>query len=294
LAIQKIICATDLSERAGLATTRATQLAAESGAALEALHVIQEVNRTFGRLWQESGEQTDFMASLKRSAFERLTAQVGEAAQARNVSAVMTVTIGRVTESIIEQAAATGADLVVIGAHGKQVLRDLMLGTTAENLLRYGNRPTLVVRQAATGAYQRVLVAVDFSDHARAALAFAARLLPHAQIMVMHVIDITSYDDMREAGMHDREVDRYYSEEHTAVAQRLPEFIRSAGLDPDKLTTEIATGYPSTTVAEIAKKKNTELVVMGTHGRSRVGKLLLGTVAGRLIHEVDCDALLVK
>jgi len=294
VSFSRILCATDLSERAGLAVNRAVQLAAQTGAALEVLHVIEEADHPFGRLWQGAGNQTDFMAALKQSAFKRLTAQVCEADKPWNVTPEMTVRIGRVMDAIIEHCAATGADLVVIGAHGKQVLRDLMLGTTAENLMRHGNRPTLIVRQTAAEAYQRALVAVDFSEDARAALAFTARLLPHAQILVMHVIDITPFDDMREAGMGERDVDRYYSEEYATVARLLPEFIHGAGLDPDKITTEIVTGYPSTTVADVAKVKKTELVLMGTHGRSPLGRLLLGTVAGRLVHEVECDAMVVR
>ncbi|HXV50076.1 MAG TPA: universal stress protein, partial [Candidatus Binatia bacterium] len=60
-------------------------------------------------------------------------------------------------------------------------MKDLLLGTTAERVVRKGDRPVLVVKRAADAPYRRVVVGVDFSEDSRYALELALRLAPQAE-----------------------------------------------------------------------------------------------------------------
>jgi hypothetical protein len=66
---------------------------------------------------------------------------------------------------IIRRAREEAANLILVGAHGAQFIKDLLFGTTAEKVVRKGDRPVLVVKRPTRGPYRRVLAATDFSDH---------------------------------------------------------------------------------------------------------------------------------
>ncbi len=67
------------------------------------------------------------------------------------------------------------ADLIVIGVGESHSLRERILGSTADRVIRAAAMPVLVVRKPTTGAYQKIVVAVDFSQQSAAALREAAK-----------------------------------------------------------------------------------------------------------------------
>ena len=81
---------------------------------------------------------------------------------------------------ILERAREQSADLIVLGEPGKQGLKEFVLGTTAERVVPHSDRPVLIVKQRASGAYRRVLVAIDFSEGASRALEAAYEAAPAA------------------------------------------------------------------------------------------------------------------
>src|SRR4030066_2328266 len=74
-------------------------------------------------------------------------------------------------------------------SHGRGELKDWLLGTTAERVVRKGDRPVLVVKRPPEGPYRHVLVAVDFSDTSHRALALAAHLAPGAHLTLLHAYE---------------------------------------------------------------------------------------------------------
>jgi len=80
---------------------------------------------------------------------------------------VIEALIGDPFATIVGEAEARNADLIVLGEPGKQRLKDLFVGTTTERVIRHSERPVLVVKEASAEAYRRVLVAFDLSEGAR-------------------------------------------------------------------------------------------------------------------------------
>ena len=78
--------------------------------------------------------------------------------------------LGEVLEGITAQVKTLDADLLIIGTHGTNFVRQLLLGTTAERLLRKTLRPVLTVKQPPRRNYQSVLVPIDFSPWSQSAI----------------------------------------------------------------------------------------------------------------------------
>ena len=78
------------------------------------------------------------------------------------------------------------ADLVIIGEPGKHRYSEMFMGTTAERVMRFSDRPVLMVKRATHGPYSRALIAYDGSEGATRALHTALLLAPNAQFRVIH------------------------------------------------------------------------------------------------------------
>jgi universal stress protein A len=131
--IGRILLPTDFSPTADAAFRYAAKLSAETGASLIALHVIAPV------YYLEAAE----LVLLQREARE--AAQRG-LARLRPAPARTMLANGVPHDMIVQTARSVGADLIVMGTHGRSGLKRLMLGSVAENVLRHAPCPVLTVR----------------------------------------------------------------------------------------------------------------------------------------------------
>lgn len=147
---KRILVPTDLSEPAEAAWTHARALAQGDGAALVLLYVVEPVLSHFGVVGlvptvTQLEEEHDNAARLK------LQALSGEAAKA-GLTVTHRVVAGRPWQKIVEVAGEEGADLIVIGTHGRTGLAREAIGSTAERVVRAARCPVLVVRSEAPEA----------------------------------------------------------------------------------------------------------------------------------------------
>lgn len=137
---RRILIATDGSDTALEAARHAIQLAQWSGAELFALSVVDAPDaRRLGLYAREA------LTALRREAQAAVSAVV-ERAAAQGIVAQPLVVDGDPRRSVIEQAGAIGADLIVIGARGVSAIERLLLGSVSEQVVRYSKAPVLVVR----------------------------------------------------------------------------------------------------------------------------------------------------
>ena len=141
----------------------------------------------------------------------------------------------------------------------------------------------------------RILVPTDFSATADAALDYASMLADRfgASIELLHVLD----DPFVADGMA---AEAYISEApalRTAMLQEARERLRqraSARTGIPEITTEVLFGHGARTIAEFAAERGTDLIVMGTHGRTGFAHFVLGSVAERLVRTSPCPVLTVR
>jgi len=213
------------------------------------------------------------------------------------------VRAGMPAEVIGRLAKATGAELIVMGRGGARGLHDQVLGSTAERTVRRSRFPVLVVRRAARARYHRPLLAIGLDDAARRVIAAALRILPGPRpvMSVVHAYDIPFYGviypslSAREA-MESRE--RFRLQATRDLNRLLADALAQAGeaitvnKDPG-WRTHVRHGWPRTVIERIAERMNADLLLLGTHAYAGLPHFLLGTVAGDVLRNVRCDALVV-
>ncbi len=286
LRLRTVAAAVDFSPGSAAAVVRAADLAERSGAALHLLH--GDV------LFRSSGDGAPDASpsSTLRLRVERF------AASALGLDDPAELDLLRPTVAVVRdvnpQAAvlryATGAeaDVLVVGTHGRSGVARLLLGSVAEALVAAAPCPVLTVPpgDAAPSPVAPVLVAVDFSARSRAALAAGTALgaLYDAPVELVHVIRYAGpYPPLAPDVLSVSDVD---PEEDAAVRERLVRFADGAAV----AAAHVGYGAPSRAVLALAAERGAGAVVMGTHARLGLARLV-GSVAEATLRRAPCPVL---
>jgi len=142
------------------------------------------------------------------------------------------------------------------------------------------------------GNWKRICCAVDFSDPSRLALYQAADLAKRdgAELMLVHVYEVPqpAVDVLLPA------VDLTGPAAAEAEQKLIGWVAEAARLRGAPVKTRILAGHPALEVARAASEAGCDLVVVGTHGRTGVKRLVLGSVAERIVREAHCDVLVAR
>jgi nucleotide-binding universal stress UspA family protein len=210
------------------------------------------------------------------------------------------VKVGAAARAIISYATKTKTELVVMG-RGSRNLRDDMIGSTAERVIRQARVPILVVRLAPRSRYKRPAIALADDDAAIEAVAVMLRVLapPRPAITVIHAFD-APYRRYLYPSLSEDEAEERMDELQRKATRTIASLLRKA-LAKAKVRSENAPTWkphyrfdsPRIVIERAAKKNNSDLLVLGTHGHSGLPYLFLGTVAGDVLRQSTCDVLMV-
>ena len=287
--IKSIVAATDFSEEARHGAERAGIVAGEQQARLDLLHVVSR--SSLDALVKVFRAPADVEAKLVDNARSTLNELIADIDRKTSVIAQAGIKIGRVLDEVLS--ASESADLVVLGAHGLNPLRDVILGTTAERLLRSSKRPVLVTKCPPQAPYEQVLVPVDFSMYSAPALERARQIAPNARITIVHAFRVPFEGKLRIAGVADDSILAYCEEERQEAVKNVKELIRSSDDDAHRISYAVERGNVSRVILAQEEQLSADLIVIGKHGRSMVEEWLLGGVTRHVLAGSKCDVLVV-
>lgn len=294
----RILFATDFSPWAAQAEAYSVCLASTWRASLTVVNVLEfqpgmnpeyEVNRLF-------------LAELMKEATQEL-ADLKFRIAARGISLHTRIATGIPSEEILGAARAEDSDLIVVGTKGKTGLAHVLLGSTAERVIRTAPCPVLAVRaelpdQAGKDSHpcagvglHRVLVPVDFSDCSIEALEYAALLAQRseASLSLLHVLEPVSYGlDFTLSQKQEREEMRAW------LTQRLAGFVEALAGAKITADSHVRGGLPADSILDSARTLPADVIVMGTHGRRGLSHALSGSVTEAVLRQSRCPVLTVR
>ncbi len=283
-----LLVATDFNADAGHAARRAAQIAAASRARLDLLHVVSRSALDELREWMHApdpGAEAAVVADARAQLAALATALQVES----GVTAGQHVAVGRVHDELL--AATAHADLLVLGARGASPLRDMLLGSTAERLLRRAACPVLVVKGAPPGPYRRVLVPVDFSAYADAAITLARGVAPGAALTLVHAYDLPFEGKLVIAGVPEGDILAHRARAQQQALGRVTALLDRHGGLPGHTPSVVARDDAPRLVLATAESAGADLIVIGRQGRGMLDEVLLGSVARHVLADAPCDVL---
>jgi nucleotide-binding universal stress UspA family protein len=288
MSFHKILCPVDFSEGSRQALRIAVRLATQHDAELVLLHTWYVPPVAFaGDYAYPAAVLQQMVDDAQRELDASLdTARALGAKQARALFAT-----GSPGLQICE-AAKAGIDLIVIGSHGRSGVARFLLGSVATQVVRHAPCSVLTVRpDGELRPFTHALVPVDFSDSARRAAQVACEnVAAGGDVMLLHVqeLPIVYAEDPMLADLY-HDVER----SSTRVLDRWVDEIAASAKLPVKGRTR--TGRPAAEVVKVLDDdRSFDLVVMGSHGRTGIARLLLGSVAEKVLHHARCAVLIVR
>jgi nucleotide-binding universal stress UspA family protein len=273
-----MVLATDLAPRTDRAQDRAVGLAREWSAKLTFVCAIDVTE-------VPSDEAKEPAADIARRRMRRLLQ--AEVSNTRDVIPKVVIDEGNPATVVLEAAQMERADLIVAGTAGISPLGQFILGSTTGKLVAHARVPVLVVKKRGTRLYRRIVVATDLSDASVAALEAAMTLFLPSQITLYHAFD------MPYRGLVDNRVAYEADARANALNETRTFAATHLGAAADALSIEAGFGDVAPCIANHAGQTDADLVIAGTHGRSGLFRVLLGSSASALLSEVPSDIMIV-
>lgn len=144
--LNRILCPTDFSEFSEQAIVYACELAEKFQSELHLLNVVQDYDAIAPASGESFQQFTDWLPQLCKQSEEQL-AKLPGADWATRLKVERTTRMGAPVDEIVKYARECSVDLIVQGTHGRRGVKHLLLGSVAENIVRYAPCPVLTVRK---------------------------------------------------------------------------------------------------------------------------------------------------
>lgn len=269
---EKILVASDGTEFTHSAEKLALALARQAGATLTVMRMVMS-NPEYDVL------VPDVVAKHEMDAYAGLLAIKKEADGLGVVCTPLVMHGVNPHEDILEAAERVGVDLIVMGRRGRRGLARLMVGDATARVVSQARCQVLVAPRMTDMWKNRILLATDGSRYSDGAAVSALRLanLANLPLLVMTACANTGNDNLcREA---------------EALVARVMAHAKALGVQAEAAIVE---GDPVQAIVDTANKRGVDLIVGGSHGRTGMEKVFLGSIMERVIGLATCPVLTVK
>ncbi len=194
---------------------------------------------------------------------------------------------------IADEARKFNASMIIMGRRGKKGLKRLMMGSTTARVIGHAPCNVLVVPRASQVEFRSILVATDGSRYSAAAASEAIGIAKRnkCDLTVIAVVpaELVAPVDIDFATVSREKL----ADAEMQVAEKNAKAVKEAAVKEGvSVKAFVMTGKPADAIIETAKEQKSDLIVLGSHGRTGLEKLLMGSVAERVI-VLSPDAVLV-
>ncbi len=277
--LKKLLVCTDGSPESQGAIKAALDLARSAGSKvylLEVMSFIPGYELQSPDLLPPPPINLEVQAAQEAAVRERLEGWQAEAAKQGVDLEPRLRTSSSAYEGILEEAEELGPDWIIMGRHGFTGLARLLMGSVTARVIGHSPVSVLVVPQEGALSFQRLLVASDDSPYSAAAFLEALAIAKRMGSTLIGVSVAAGDADIKTA---------------MEVTAKLEAAAAAEGLT---LETMVPRGKPFEAIVQAARLKQANLIVLGSHGRTGLRKLLMGSVAERVIGQAPCAVLVVK
>lgn len=296
--IKTVLVPLDGSQLAERGLLAACRLARETGATLVLMRAVQ--------FYGDTNENEAMELEVVREAQQYL--QALEQRLERDGFTVRTEVLPALAaRAILFAAEAQHADVISMSTHGRSGLRYALLGSVAEVVVRQSRRPILLVRAPdgpeqpapATTPFRNILIPLDGTTLGEAALSYlATEQLGHAaDVILLRTVMPTMVAPMPlMSGEGAAELFRAAEAETERHRVEAEEYLATSGksfLQATKWRTRVTIGDPVQEILGVASVEQADLIVMATHGRRGLDRLVYGSVARSVLHRTKVPLLLL-
>lgn len=298
--IREILATTDFSKESLAGVRYAVALAEKVGAAVALLHVVEFPPPTP-------------MPGMRAVTLALQDSEIGKQARVRlktlakresegDLNLTPILRSGNSFYGITTTARERAADLIVIATHGYTGVNRVLLGSTAERVVRHAPCPVLTVPARATKRrtgkmppldLKRILVPIDFSKTSETALPWAASLAreSNAELILLHVVQRFLSDYVFGRELMNETIAPLMKDSEARMKWMAGDLSKSAGL---RVSAMVRDGRPFEEICNAAQSLGADLIALTTHGYTGLRRVWLGSTAERVVRHARCPVLVVR
>jgi nucleotide-binding universal stress UspA family protein len=300
--LERFVVPLDTSATSARIIPYVTELAKRLGQPAVLLAVLPHSEGELNPLVDDyEAEVSELIAYRRKYAHDYLDTVSGQLRD-DGVWATTVVAEGDEAATILATAAAKHAGLIAMATHGRVGPQRWFLGSVADKVIRNASTPVLLIRPRADGKatppeINAILVPVDGSELAEAAFPYATFLAKNLDTSVTLFRSVPLGWSVGGSGAFGHEgtspdVIRVIEDEARGYLERTAERLRGEGIQVDTCFARFA--EPASEIADLTEKMRGALIVMSSHGRSGLGRTLLGSVADKVIRSSGAPVLVVR
>jgi nucleotide-binding universal stress UspA family protein len=296
--IRKILATTDFSDESRAGVRYAVAVAEKLNAAVALLHVIEPHSRMSGVESVLLASQDSEVIALVREKLATLAKSEGKG----DMAITSSVRTGKPFHEITTDARERAADLIVIATHGYTGAKRVLLGSTAEQVVRHAPCPVLTVPARTspkrTGKIppfkiKRILVPIDFSNISKDALPWATFLAAqfNAELILLHVVEKFPMDYLLGRELMNHTIVPLMKQAEADLEHLAGSLNKSTGVNISAVVRE---GKPFEEICHAAETLGADLISLTTHGYTGLKHVWLGSTAERVVRHSHCPVLAVR
>jgi len=284
--LKTLVIGTSLSELSDGVVRTGAAIAKATGASVWLVHAY--IPPPYGTELA-GGSWSELQTEVLRSGLERQAERTGLAALPGYRPGQLRAQMGSAPRELIALAHEVRADLIVLGAEESGRLQRAFLGSTADGVIRKAPCPVLVLRPEPAFPPARVEIPVDFSRVSAAALHKGLCFLNEIGAAPVETEVLFVLDPFETGGsLHftPEQIERFAGEE-------LRHFVTTHSPGQPPRMARIRSGYPRDEIVAVLADRKADLAILGTHGRTGLERLAIGSVAAEVMHRAACNLLLI-
>lgn len=276
---RKILVAYDGSSSAQNALSLASQLAREDKSWIKVLAVVPPYQ---GDL--ELVGVSDIKEAITGPGQE-LLAEAKRIADREGVHILTNLEQGEPYEQIVHVAEEENCDLIIMGRRGKAKMERELMGSVTARVIGHTGKDVLVIPETSKLSWENILLATDGSTCCDNALARALEIAQERKVKLSAVSVVYTNDEFYAVG---QEVMKELYQEADKVLDKVRTWAGDLGVQTELFVRD---GEPHQAITAMAAEISASLIVMGSHGRKGLTRLLMGSVTERVIGYADCPVL---
>jgi nucleotide-binding universal stress UspA family protein len=297
--IKKILWASDGSKESDSALRYATFLAEKFGAEILSIFV-SEIYFPVTSLFPIQEDAIMDIVEKTEKRFENRFIRVSKRLKEKGINSTFKIVRDGAVEGIIKAVKSNGCDLIVMGKHGQGFVERAIIGSNTAKVLRKSPVPVLSVKgkgRKSISKIENILVPVDVSDDTESAILSSLELAEifNASVTLLYVfwLDENVYD------IPPSLVKKFIEKSHQKLDQianlNKKKFLKAKKRTKLTLSTEVLHGVsPALAIRYYANKNKIDFIMMNTHGRKGIKRIVLGSEAEKVIREAPCPVLVFR
>ena len=276
---RKILVAYDGSSSAKNALTLAGKLAREDKSWIKVLAVVPTYQGDLDLIG---------VSNIKEAITgpgERLLAEARKIAESEDVHILTDLEQGEPYEQIVRVAAEENCDLIIMGRRGGGKLERELMGSVTARVIGHTRKDVLVIPEKCTLAWGNILLATDGSPSCDNALERSLEIAQERGSKLAAVSVVYTNDEFYALGQ--TVIQGMYKEADKVLA-KVKKWAGDLGVQTEVFVKD---GEPHQAIVDLATEQSSDLIVMGSHGRKGLTRLLMGSVTERVIGYANCPVL---